>query len=226
MKLTFQGHCPSSQEPLSSLAFIHYTDASGLMRPALGVGWALNFEMFFYAITALMPFSRPAWRYGLLMVVLTVFGASGGHLPWIVGLGLERLLLAKPLLIFLVTGVAAGMLVDQLKLTWPTPAPPSLAGAPEWPRADDSGQGRLVRWAVLAGDGSVSTCLQHGFVMGPPARVVAALEVPMGARLFAAAMVFVRSMGGGWSDRHFERPSQRGLLRLFKARQPVIGGAI
>lgn len=50
IKLSFQGFPPSFVELMKSLLFMPYGDGNGMMRPVLGVGWSLNFEMMFYGI--------------------------------------------------------------------------------------------------------------------------------------------------------------------------------
>ena len=53
-KLIWQGDPPTAGEWTQSLSFIAY-DAY-VIRPILGVGWTLNFEMFFYAVFGLSLF--------------------------------------------------------------------------------------------------------------------------------------------------------------------------
>jgi exopolysaccharide production protein ExoZ len=50
IKLSAQGNIPGFDEILKSILFIPYGDGHGMMRPVLGVGWSLNFEMMFYGI--------------------------------------------------------------------------------------------------------------------------------------------------------------------------------
>jgi exopolysaccharide production protein ExoZ len=62
---------------LMSLFFIPYVNADGVWQPVLGVGWTLNYEMFFYAVFALcMIFPR---RIGLTLCfsLLGVLGVAG-----------------------------------------------------------------------------------------------------------------------------------------------------
>lgn len=70
LKLALQNDAPALSDILRSLFFIPYADTHGLMRPVLGVGWSLNFEMMFYLLFAGTLFFRPARRPALLGAAL------------------------------------------------------------------------------------------------------------------------------------------------------------
>lgn len=61
-KLAAQGEAPALGDIIQSLLFLPYADANGLMRPVLGVGWSLNYEMMFYLLFAGTLLLRPARR--------------------------------------------------------------------------------------------------------------------------------------------------------------------
>ena len=96
---------------LCSLAFIPFHHGSVAMRPVLGQGWTLNYEMFFYALFAIaLMFPRKVGLalvsavLGGLFVASIVFGGS-----WV---GREPASVAQfymsPLLILFVVGIAVG----------------------------------------------------------------------------------------------------------------------
>jgi len=58
---------------LKSLLFIPYPELNGILRPMLGVGWTLNYEMCFYVLVALgllISRKRPGWVAAFLVFVL------------------------------------------------------------------------------------------------------------------------------------------------------------
>jgi exopolysaccharide production protein ExoZ len=59
---------------VASYLFLPWRDANGDLAPVLGVGWTLNFEMFFYAMFALALWARvPPIRFvGTLFVLLSI----------------------------------------------------------------------------------------------------------------------------------------------------------
>ncbi len=52
LKLTFQNNAPSIEHIIKSFLFIPYLDTDNIYSPIYGLGWTLNYEMFFYAIFA------------------------------------------------------------------------------------------------------------------------------------------------------------------------------
>lgn len=256
-KLSLQGDMPAGIDVLRSLLFVPYTDAIGLMRPVLGQGWTLNFEMLFYTTLCL---SLTLDRSLRLPAVATVFlsATAARLLGWIQlpSPGGETAwgLMADPVLLFFLGGMLAGAARGNLAQTKLLPRtfvgaqllsilllaafliPASRYGLdffggagsmgaialeltvsttlvylcvrPYPPRASNQGRGILQRWVVAAGDGSYSTYLIHGFVMGPAARVLGALHLHIPYWLFAVAMVFVCSAVGVLVYRLFELPLQ------------------
>lgn len=73
---------------LKSYLFVPYSDdpmSGGSFRPLLGVGWTLNYEMFFYAIFALCLTARSrGWAVGLAISCLVLVVVVGRVLlgPW------------------------------------------------------------------------------------------------------------------------------------------------
>lgn len=72
LKLTLQGEAPAIADVIRSLFFIPYADANGLMRPVLGVGWSLNYEMMFYLLFGLTLLLNPGRRIAALSTALTL----------------------------------------------------------------------------------------------------------------------------------------------------------
>lgn len=60
IKLALVTESPTGAELFKSLFFVPY--GGYVMRPVLGAGWTLNFEMFFYLVFFLTLFSPKVWR--------------------------------------------------------------------------------------------------------------------------------------------------------------------
>jgi exopolysaccharide production protein ExoZ len=247
-KLSLQGTGPGTHELLASLLFIPYAGADGVMRPVLGMGWTLNFEMFFYATLAASLFFNasvrlPAVAGALLLLMLaraTGWVTLGSH-----ELGTAIYLLADSYLLFFL----AGMLISytrEARLFTRLQFPSSAAtlglvllvalvsplviyllarqpvqkvavelvfsvicvmlcvharSSPHWLKP-----GAMPKLAIGAGDGSYSTYLTHGFVIGPCARVLAALQLNIPFWVFSAAMVLLCTALGMLLYRYFELP--------------------
>lgn len=76
-KLSLTGQAPAWEDVLRSLLFVPYLNAQGEMQPVYGLGWTLNYEMFFYGLFAL----------GLLGSVRTTWAVVAGSLGVLVALG-------------------------------------------------------------------------------------------------------------------------------------------
>lgn len=72
LKLAAQGDPPALLDIVRSLLFLPYADENGLMRPVLGVGWSLNYEMMFYLLFAGTLLLRPGRRPAVLGAALAV----------------------------------------------------------------------------------------------------------------------------------------------------------
>lgn len=260
-KLTLQGNAPSWNELVCSLLFIPYTDQGGLMRPVLGQGWTLNFEMLFYVLTTLLLLSRSRYRYHLLVACL-VLAVALNH-PGLTGPDTGAVsalsLVTTPLLLFFAGGVLVGM--GSLKArslalrpvgnlpplaatltavavavfavtTLRDPADARFLVGLEWlcctfavlaasvPGERVHGFGSvLLQPLVGAGDGSYSTYLLHGFLMGPAARILSFFDIHVPMQGFAVAMVIACMAAGIGCYRYFELPAQRALSDLWSARR-------
>ena len=257
IKLGLQGQGPDWREIACSLLFIPYTNGAGLMRPVLGAGWTLNFELFFYAalcLALLLPGARRVAAVAALFIGLLLARAAGltttDYPPHTLAWGL----LIDPLLLYFLSGVLVGLLNPKLQalpglpqrwrngMAWVAglllahlgltlagvlPNHGALAQALQlatctavlllcvrpYPHltAAPGQHERLRKLAVLAGDGSYSTYLVHGFVMGPAARVVVLLGGGISAGVFVAAMVVLCTVAGVLVFKGFESPLTRWL---------------
>lgn len=81
LKLALQDAAPDLPDLVRSLFFIPYADAHGLMRPVLGVGWSLNYEMMFYLLFGLSLLVRPGRRIAVLFAALGLLLAGHYLLP-------------------------------------------------------------------------------------------------------------------------------------------------
>jgi exopolysaccharide production protein ExoZ len=247
-KLALQGQAPEGRSLVYSLLFIPFQDAAGLMRPVLGVGWTLNYEMFFYLVLGVALFVPRTLRLVLVPVVmLTLAWARVGGLIvesanfW----GAALYLLSDTYLLFFVMGIFIGPMSKSktfrslLSMKWQiaccvvvlvliglVAVSSLLHPSGGWALALEigvcgvcvllcvmaksvnanercSGLQRLVVWA---GDGSYSTYLTHGFVMGPLARLLNIFNINEMAAVFPVAMVVICTSIGMIIFRYFENP--------------------
>jgi peptidoglycan/LPS O-acetylase OafA/YrhL len=232
---------PGPWNMVASFLFIPARDGAGMVRPLLGVGWTLQFEMLFYALfAAALALRRPPARYVLpVLAVLTVAGfwrapdwppalslANGlvaefgvGMLlasaaPWLAG--------CKPPVGWLLVVAGAIFLLAVPSggawrfVCWGLPAAAIVAGAlvleAPW-------HGRVPRVALRLGASSYAIYLVHPFLV--PALVVGLGGAPI-------AVVVAASLAGcaiaGWLvHRWFDQPVQawlRGGVWRVRLRSP------
>ena len=182
---------PSLWHSAASLLFIPSREAAGAVRPVLGVGWTLQFEMLFYLLFALsLACRRPPWRVllpgGAPLAVAGFFRrpdwpaplalANGLVLEFCLGLGVAAWCQSslRPVrwaaclfgagLILLLTMPQPGALRFA---AWGLPATLMLAGA----AAAEPWLGeRLPRRLLAVGDASYAIYLVHPFVVPVLAR--------------------------------------------------------
>lgn len=262
-KLALQGNAPEWWELVCSLLFIPYTDAHGLMRPVLGAGWTLNFEMLFYTALTLALVLDRAYRLASVaafFVLLLVLRGMGTIPAEVAAHSVAWALLADPHLMYFLAGMLIGTLAPRLSAWMPLPRrwrtgmactalllmgylalafhglipagwrePVELAVCTAillvcvqpYAAPPDGRHAQLRHWVVAAGDGSYSTYLIHGFVMGPVARVFSALSLHLPPLLFAAAMVLVCTLAGIAVFRLFEAPVTRTLNKRWGRAQTI-----
>ena len=110
VKLAFQGNLPSAADFIRSLLFIPYANQAGSMRPVLGQGWTLNFEMVFYGMTAVLLLSSSRLRYHALIAALAIAVISNNWLPSANANSFFNAgLITTKLLLFFMGGLIVGM---------------------------------------------------------------------------------------------------------------------
>jgi peptidoglycan/LPS O-acetylase OafA/YrhL len=174
----------------ASFGFVPWLDSTGLTHPILGLGWTLNYEMYFYAVFALMllvPLRAGAWTIAGLFVTLAFvhlllpasqvqayFWTDPIILEFAFGIGLALLMQrqvtlpgwAPPVLVLLgVAGLGLGQLINiggpfDRALTAGLPATLVVAGTVF---AQSRSVGLIGRMLVLGGDASYALYLSHPF---------------------------------------------------------------
>ena len=225
----------------ASLLFIPWPNVSGAIVPMFGVGWTLNFEMFFYVLFALAllgPRERVVPAVCAVLAAMVGSGALGMPAPpWLkflsdpivlefaIGMGVAlawRRNIALPAwlrVLLIVAGIGAVWLSAQTMppshwrvISWGLPAAAVLTGAVLGPPPP---LGSLTRPIVALGDASYSIYLLHGLV---GAALMRLWEFPSMHRVkletaiaIAALVTIALSLA---SYRWLERPSTSALKRL------------
>jgi exopolysaccharide production protein ExoZ len=70
------GQSYSLPEVLGSYFFIPYLNPQGLVQPILGLGWSLNFEMFFYMLFGALLILPRRWHGPAVMALMTALAAA------------------------------------------------------------------------------------------------------------------------------------------------------
>jgi exopolysaccharide production protein ExoZ len=70
-KNALAGQGNSAAEVFKSLAFIPYVNREGLVQPILGLGWSLNFEMFFYLLFGALFLLPRRWHLSAAVGLMT-----------------------------------------------------------------------------------------------------------------------------------------------------------
>lgn len=115
-----KGRSVSLSDILMSIFFIPYGDGIGAMRPILGQGWTLNYEMFFYALFALsLVFPK---RFGLFLlsaILLVLFIAGFAVGPGYSGRDPTTALqfYTSPHLVLFLFGIIVGANANRIKKT-------------------------------------------------------------------------------------------------------------
>jgi peptidoglycan/LPS O-acetylase OafA/YrhL len=173
----------------ASFAFIPWPRPDGEMQPALGLGWTLNYEMFFYLLFAVsLALPRRRALAGLLACLLLIAAAGARFHP----ANPQLAFWSSPLILEFGAGLALAWLRGRLRL------PPALqllavaaallwlhahAGVPESTRvtawgpaavllvaaaalgAAPQAPGRAGQMIILLGEASYALYLTHPFIM-------------------------------------------------------------
>jgi exopolysaccharide production protein ExoZ len=217
-----------------SYLFIPAARPDGLVQPVFGLGWTLNFEMFFYL--AFAPFLQLSRTTAVVSAVALLGGfvllGQTGILP-----GTILHTWSQPI----VLEFCAGMFLARLpeRVTFPPAvrgllviaALALLVASPLWPRVFGLGlpavalvaaavtgprEGRLPRleiWLVRLGDASYALYLVHPFVMRAAALLWTHLHRPGGAAAYVVLCLIVSQVAALALHRMFERPVTAWLRR-------------
>jgi peptidoglycan/LPS O-acetylase OafA/YrhL len=220
----------------ASFLFIPARDGAGQVRPVLGVGWTLQYEMLFYALFAVALARRqaPLRVVTPLLAPLAAFGfwaapdwpaplalCNGLVLEFCAGLALahNRARLCRlPTRTAAMLGLAGAILLLSVPpagrwrfVAWGAPAAAVVAAAIALePRIGS----RLPRWLLLAGDSSYAIYLLHPFLVPVLARVLS------GAWLLAGALA-ASAAGGVWLYLSIDKPTQAWLRRRSTRPRPA-----
>jgi exopolysaccharide production protein ExoZ len=103
---------PSVIDIVRSLAFVPYENQAGLMQPVYGLGWTLEYEMFFYLVFGVC-LRFPA-RFGLPLIIgfLTLLVATGISLGGNADTGFSIALFyfSRPIILYFVVGTMVGLI--------------------------------------------------------------------------------------------------------------------
>ncbi|WP_440408900.1 acyltransferase family protein [Neorhizobium petrolearium] len=216
---------------LGSFFFIPVTSpSSGNLWPVLVQGWTLNYEIFFYAVFALILFLKPASRLPALAVLFGLLVAAGALLQpvspiigfytapvileFVAGAALAKLWrgghLPSPLIgLFLVGASIAGFTaIHLLKLEFDAWSCGPLAVMLVSGALAVEASGKLPKLPALTylGDSSYSIYLWHTFAVSVVAQVGVSLSLAAPAILFAA--VVLGTLAGVAGYECLERPVQ------------------
>ncbi len=179
---------------LASYLFVPYARASdGLFRPVLGLGWSLNYEMFFYALFSIGLLFRRRFAIPAVIAALVVAWLAGRLIPGLPG---AVAFLTQPIILEFAVGMVLGTIYMQgfriprwvafallgvgTLLLFRAPAFNSMVeetrhlyyGIPAMLMVAGAILGMIpehtagITLAVGAGDASYSTYLTHPFVLG------------------------------------------------------------
>ena len=246
-----QGEPFSIEHVLYSMFFFPYVNETGLMRPVLGVGWTLNYEMLFYSILTVAILFKSNSRVFFVTIIIVLFllfldNTLGGYsllstkflLFFLVGVFIAQLedtrfyikdkitLLLVPLLIFLYILFRSyfslsnnmflffdlffsGFIVLLAVISVPTD------------NMVNSFRKKVMFWITKAGDGSYSTYLFHGLILGASARVIAILDLAIPPLIYALFMVLITAIVGYYIYVLMELPIIRYLNKRVKVKSTL-----
>jgi exopolysaccharide production protein ExoZ len=108
-----RGFAPSDASPLQALAsyfFIPYPRPSGVIDPLYGIGWTLNYEMFFYVVFAAALWARREVAVAGVAASLAAFAAFVSIVSGKDGFPRQVGYLADPLILEFVFGMGIAMI--------------------------------------------------------------------------------------------------------------------
>lgn len=113
---------PGVRELILSFAFVPHRGTEGNLQPVYGLGWTLNYEMFFYLLFAgglMLGARRGAWAVLALLAVLITMGA-GWHAPIEpIGWPVLAYVYTRPVMLYFAIGILVALLRDRLQVRTP-----------------------------------------------------------------------------------------------------------
>ncbi len=224
---------------VKSYLFIPAARPDGLVQPALGLGWTLNYEMFFYVL--FLPFlalrqSAAAIGATTVLVLLAALGQAGRlHgvilLTWsdpvILEFGAGMLLallpgrVCLPGLARLALAAAALVFLHWQPAGWPralaSGVPAAMLAAAAITGPDKPGQTLPERMLVVLGDASYALYLAHPFVMRAAALGLAHLHGFGGQVLYILVCLAAAQLAALALHRFFEMPCTAWLRARLEA---------
>jgi exopolysaccharide production protein ExoZ len=124
---------PSALELALSFLFIPYRAPSGLVQPVYGLGWTLQYEMFFYLLFALglaCGARRGIWCVLAVLGLLVGIGFGMDEPAGRWGVAIVVHTLTRPILLYFAIGMAIALVRNRLEGRLPSlPAPVMALGA-------------------------------------------------------------------------------------------------
>ena len=233
---------------VKSYLFIPCARPDGLVQPVLGLGWTLNYEMFFYLAFVFFLFFRQVIAVILATILLTAFVLAGraGLLhgvvlqTWSDPIVLEfcagMLLALLPGKFTLHAAIRVAIVVGALILLYLQPGWNRLAayGIPAAALVFAAiigkpapGMPRVEIWLIRLGDASYALYLVHPFVMRAVALLWLHLHKPGGVYAYIAICLALAQIAALAIHKFFERPVTRWLRIRFEGNtikiKPAIG---
>ncbi|HWA20002.1 MAG TPA: acyltransferase [Devosia sp.] len=193
-KLFIEGGLPPALDLVRSFLFIPYLDATNAVRPVYGLGWTLDYEMYFYlalALALLLPrrigLTLASVALAVPVAVGLVFGRQAGNTLAVFA--------SEPLILMFLLGVGIR----------------SFLYRPGSGASNADAGGRVTDVLVGLGDASYSIYLTHSFLLGPMGRIWGAVAPPAAWPLFVIASLVAASIVGWLVHRYVEVP----MLKLL-----------
>ncbi len=248
----FNSTTASVSELLKSLFFIPYHKENGQLFPMLFVGWTLNYEMLFYAISALALLLLRERRFAFITLALGVifFVATITHSSHAVGqfLAQDRLLefplgiaawmiwkrnMRVPLVLAVPGVFAMYVLMTYVEWAWPDSSPLVRNGLPSfclvWCALSLEGlisDNPLTRALAFIGDASYATYLSHPFVVESMRKLVPRVVHGFDVRTPIGAMLAIicATCVGCLFYKFVDKPLYKAVRRMIDMRTRTSAG--
>lgn len=152
---------------LKSYAFIPAERPDGLPQPAFGLGWTLNFEMFFYAVFTPFLALSAARAITAATTCLTLFVIAGALVPFTSPV---LVFWSNPLVLEFCAGMLLALLASRLMLSLPWRMALAILAVAALYFHQHEGLGRFYAWGIPA------VCLVLAAVTGRQAAFLPKLE--------------------------------------------------